>query len=61
MEESHRHEAQIYQLRALLRGISPLIWSGDLQYLKASTSIFHRGPRPRVAITGRMYGCNQSL
>src|SRR5450755_1569773 len=26
MGETHRHEAQIYQLRAVLRGISPLIW-----------------------------------
>jgi Plasmid pRiA4b ORF-3-like protein len=26
MGETHRHEAQIYQLRAALRGISPLIW-----------------------------------
>jgi Plasmid pRiA4b ORF-3-like protein len=26
MGETHRHEAQIYQLRTVLRGISPLIW-----------------------------------
>src|ERR1700675_2033338 len=26
MGENHRHEAQIYHLRAVLRGISPLIW-----------------------------------
>jgi hypothetical protein len=26
MAETDRHEAQIYQLRAVLRGISPLIW-----------------------------------
>ena len=26
MGETHRHEAQIHQLRAVLRGISPLIW-----------------------------------
>jgi hypothetical protein len=26
MGETHRHEAQIYQLRAVLRGLSPLIW-----------------------------------
>ena len=26
MGETHRHEAQIYQLRAVLSGISPLIW-----------------------------------
>ena len=25
---------------------------------KTSTSIFHQGPRRRVALTGRMYGCN---
>ena len=28
---------------------------------KVSASIFHQGPRPRVALTGRMYGSNQSV
>jgi hypothetical protein len=28
---------------------------------KTSTSIFHQGPRHRVALTGRMYGCNLFL
>ncbi len=26
MAETDRHEAQIYQLRVVLRGISPLVW-----------------------------------
>jgi hypothetical protein len=28
---------------------------------QASTSIFHQGPRLRVALKGRMYGCNLFL
>ena len=39
MGEARRHEAQIYPLRAVLRGISPLIWRRVLYDLRLEATL----------------------
>jgi hypothetical protein len=41
MAETDRHDGQIYQLRAVLRGISPLIWRRLLVHSDSTVAQLH--------------------
>lgn len=45
MGETHHGEAQIYQLRAVLRGISPLIWRRLLVRSVSTVAQLHEAPQ----------------
>jgi hypothetical protein len=50
MGETHRHEAQIYQLRAVLRGISPLIWRRLLVRSDSTVAQLHQALQVAMSI-----------
>jgi hypothetical protein len=41
MAETDRHEPQIYQFRAVLRGISPLVWRRLLVRIDSTVAQLH--------------------